>query len=497
MVTPDRKVRKLMEEYQKSGKVSTAGLRADLDAKTARKYLRTGKLPSQLKEERHWRTREDTFAEHWGEAKAMLEAAPELEGKMLFDWLSEQYPGSYQEGQLRTFQRRVRKWRALEGPPKEVYFPQEHEPGVRLETDFTWMNRLEITINKEPFSHLLCHCVLTYSNWEWGTVCHSESLLALKKGVQEALVRLGRVPREHWTDHSTAATHTIGSRGEGQWEFNGQYLHLMRHFGMEPRTIQVGKPHENGDVESANGVLKRRMEQHLLLRGHRDFGSIKEYEAFVHRVLERANWLRTKLLSKELAEMRLLDVRLLPDYAEEQPRVTSWSTVQVSRNTYSVPSRLRGEKVRARVYEDRIEIYYHGVHQLSMPRLTGECKHAINYRHVIESLLRKPGAFRHYKYRSDMFPTESFRWAYDMLCEQCSPRTADMEYLRILSHAARTMETTVDKALVELRQRGIVPRWNVALELAPGPRPDLPELSPLKVDLAEYDNLLSGKEAVA
>jgi hypothetical protein len=338
--------------------------------------------------------------------------------------------------------------------------------------------------------------VLAYSNWEWATVCRSESMLALKKGLQAALVRLGHIPLENWTDHSTAATHTIGSEEDGRWEFNAQYLYLMGHFGIEPRTIAVGEPHQNGDVESANGALKRRIKQYLLLRGHRDFADLEEYEAFLHVVLEKANRLRTKRLAEELNVMRVLDVRLLPEYVKEQPRVTAWSTVQVDRNTYSVPSRLKRQKLVARVYEDHIEIYYHGVYQLSMPRLTGECKHAINYRHVIDSLLRKPGAFRHYKYRSDMFPSDPFRWAYDTLCEHCSARSADLDYLRILSHAAKTMESTVEKALVKLRHRGLVPRWNVVLEFAPGPRPELPELPPLEVNLAEYDHLLRGKEAV-
>jgi hypothetical protein len=283
---------------------------------------------------------------------------------------------------------------------------------------------------------------------------------------------------------------------EGPWAFNVQYLELMGHFGIEPRTIEVAEPHENGDVESANGVLKRRIEQYLLLRGHRDFESVEAYEWFLEGVLEKANRLRSRRLGEELAVMRQLDVRLLPEYVEEQPRVTAWSTVQIDRNTYSVPSRLKGEKVRARVYENRVEIHYHGVHQLSMPRLTGEGKHAVNYRHVIDSLLRKPGAFRHYRYRSDLFPTAAFRWAYDTLCEHCSPRTADLEYLRVLSHAARTMESGVDKALVELKQRGILPRWNAVAEFAPAPRPDLPDLPALEVDLAEYDHLLNATEVV-
>ena len=493
MVTPDRKVRKLMEEYQKTGKLSRAALRADLDRKTARKYLRAGKLPSEMKRDRSWRTRPDPFVGHWEEAEAMLREAPELEAKTLFEWLCERHPDIYHEGQLRSFQRRVRRWRALEGPPREVYFPQEHEPGVRMETDFTWMSRLEITIHGEPFRHLLCHSVLSYSNWQWATICRSESLLALQRGLQATLLRLGRIPREHWTDHSTGATHPIGRGGNGSWEYNRRYLDLMEHFGIEPRTIQVGEPHENGDVESANGVLKRRIEQHLLLRGHRDFPSVEQYEAFVRGIVEKANRLREKRLREELAAMRVLDVRLLPEYSEEEPRVTSWSTVQVDRNTYSVPSRLKGERVRARLYEDRVEIYFQGVHQLTTERLVGEGKHAINYRHVIPSLLRKPGAFRHYRYRSDLFPTDAFRWAYDRLSAVCAPRVADLEYLRVLHQAASTMESMVEKTLRELKRRRIVPRWHAVVEFTPGPRPELPELPPLVVNLAEYDHLLAGR----
>ena len=124
----------------------------------------------------------------------------------------------------------------------------------------------------------------------------------------------------------------------------------------------------------------------------------------------------------------------------------------------------------------------------------GKAKHSINYRHVIESLLRKPGAFRNYKYRQDLFPTEEFRWAYDELCEACTERIADIEYLRILKLAAKTMECQVQKILGELKSSGIVPRWDMVEKLSPSPRLELPELTPLKVDLSEYDYLLERKE---
>jgi len=248
MVTPDRKVRKLMEEYQKTGKLTTAALRADMDPKTARRYVKAGKLPSQMRMGRSWRTRADSFTEHWEEVSGMQSAAPELEAKALFEWLCERYPEAYQEGQVRRFQRRVREWRALEGPAQEVSFPQEHEPGVRLETDFAWMNSLGITILGEAFRHLLCHNVLAYSNWEWATVCRSESLAALKKGLQAALVRLGHVPRENWTDHSTAATHAIGSEREGRRQFNAQYVHLSQ-TGPQPSERPLKGGQDIGRIE--------------------------------------------------------------------------------------------------------------------------------------------------------------------------------------------------------------------------------------------------------
>jgi hypothetical protein len=238
MITPDRKVRKLMSEYQKTGNLTKAALRADLDVKTARKYVRSGKLPSQMKKERRWRTRKDPFGEDWLKCAGILKDAPELEGKFLFEWLCEQSPGKYQEGQVRTFQRRVREWRALNGPDKEIFFPQQHHPGERMATDCTRMDKLGITIQGEPYEHLLCHCVLTYSNWEWATICHSESLLALRSGIQAALFRLGHVPREHWTDNSGAATHRPEKEKSGR-EFNEGRRGRVRYSPVQPRDRQL------------------------------------------------------------------------------------------------------------------------------------------------------------------------------------------------------------------------------------------------------------------
>jgi hypothetical protein len=126
-----------MEMFQQTGNLSKSALRADMDPKTARKYLKARKLPSEMKKEHTWRTRPDPFEEDWDRCAEILEDAPDLEAIFLFEWLCEQTPGMYQEGQLRTFQRRVGDWRALHGPEREVFFAQEHEPGERMATDCT------------------------------------------------------------------------------------------------------------------------------------------------------------------------------------------------------------------------------------------------------------------------------------------------------------------------------------------------------------------------
>ena len=494
MRATDTQVRKLMDEMRKHGQVGKAGLRAGLSPNTARRYIRSGRLPSEMQEPRDWRTREDPFEADWEELRGRLVDAPELEAKALFEDLMRRKPDSYEPGQVRTLQRRVKQWRAQEGPPKLIFFPQEHRPGEAMQTDFTWATRLGITIGGEAFRHMLCHPVLPYSNWEWATVCHSESMAALRQGVQRALVRLGRTPQYHQTDNSTAATHDLrtGKRG-----FNAEYEAFVEHYGMTPRTIQVGEKHQNGDVESLNGALKRRLEQHLVLRGSRDFPNVETYEEWLQECMEAANRMRSKRLQEELTVMKPLPQSRLPEFVEADVRVTSWSTIRVKYNTYSVPSRLEGESVRVRIFEGHLEVSYGGKHQLSVERLPGRNGHYINYRHIIWSLIRKPGAFERYRYREDLFPTLTFRRAYDALCESRESRKADVEYVRVLHLAASTMEEDVEQALKLLLEAGADPTAEQVRQLVSPERPEVPEIAAGVVDLAEYDELLEQVEVVS
>ncbi len=444
MVT-DRQARRLMKELGKGTPLATAGLRSGMSENTARKY-RGGALPSQRKQPRTYRTRPDPFAEVWPEIEGLLKEAPGLEAATIFETLGSRPDGCFPAGQLRTLQRKVRRWRATSGPEREVMFTQEHRPGEYSQSDFTAMDELGITIGGEPFGHLFYHFVLPYSNWETGGICFSETFEALIGGLQAALQELGKAPRYHRTDNLSAATHDLGDGGRA---FNDRYVGALGHYGLLPDKNTPGRGHENGDVEQSHHRLKRSIEQALLLRGSRAFATRGDYEGFVRGLIAGRNRPRAGKLQEELARMHELPLTRLDDFRTERVLVTRFSTIRVAGNIYSVGSRLIGERVEVRLYPERLEVYYAGGRVAEMERLRGKGGAAIDYRHLIWSLVRKPGAFARYRWREALFPTLVFRRAFDEL-ERQRPGRADVEYVRILHLAASTSEAAVEAVLTGL-----------------------------------------------
>jgi len=447
----DRQVRKLRRLMSEGSSVGQAALKANMDEKTARKYAEGTMLPSERREPRTWRTREDPFAEIWDQAKGFLEGNPGLEAQSLFEHLQRKHPGEFSDGQLRTFQRRVKVWKALKGEPKEVFFAQVHEPGKLSASDFTWMNGVGIMVGGQPFDHLLYHFVLPYSNWETGSICFSESFESLAMGLQNALWHLGGATGEHLTDRLTTAVR----RTTDAEQFTEAYRGLLRHYGMKPRATQADSPNENGDAEQRHHRLKRAVEQAVLLRGSREFANRGEYERFLKELFVQLNAGRKARLAEEQAVLRPLPSRRL-EACTMLPglRVSGGSTISVKNNVYSVDSRLVGERVTVRLYADRLDLWY-GQGQLeSIPRLRGEGKHRIQYRHIIDWLLRKPGAFENYRYREDLFPSVRFRRLYDALAAVHASRKAAKEYLKVLHLAATDGESLVEEALGCLEELG-------------------------------------------
>src|SRR5436305_9783483 len=299
-----------MKKLSEGETLDRAAIKSGMSENTARRY-RKGAKRKGARPARTYRTRADAFAGVWAEVEQMLEAAPGLEAKTIFARLCERPDSTFGEGQLRTLQRKIRRWRAQHGPQKEVMFPQEPRPGEYGQSDFTSMNDLGITIGGEGFDHLLYHFVLPYSRWETGMVCFSESYESLIAGFQRAVGELGRVPRKHRTDNLSAATHDLK---DGRRAFNERYLGAMAHYGVEADRNTPGRAHENGSVEQAHHRFKRAVEQALLLRGTRDFAERASYEAFLRQIFAGRNKRRTSVGDdlrgmNELPPMRIQDFR--------------------------------------------------------------------------------------------------------------------------------------------------------------------------------------------
>jgi hypothetical protein len=294
---------------------------------------------------------------------------------------------------------------------------------------------------------MLYHFVLTYSNWETGTICFSESFAALSEGLQNALWELGVVPLLHRTDRMTAAINNLSELGDLQKSYEA----LLRHYGMEGRKIQTGQANENGDIEQRHHRFKRTLDQALMLRGSREFADTKQYQEFLAKLFAQLNSGRKEKLFHEMEVLRPLPDRRFDSAKRVRVRVNSGSLIAVERNSYSVNSRLIGELVEARVFPERIEVWYGGQKVEQLPRLRGRTNYRVDYRHIIDWLVRKPGAFANYRYREHLFPSSQFRRVYDLL-KNVAPRRCDHRYLEILELAAKEGEARVEDALRLLLQ---------------------------------------------
>ncbi len=375
------------------------------------------------------------------EITPLLEKNSDLAPTTLFEDLQDRYPGRFCNTNKRTFQRRVKAWKALHGPDKEIMFRQRKEAGRLGLSDFTELCDIDITVAGQPLVHRLYHFRLPYSGWSHiKVILGGESYTALAEGLQDALQRLGGAPREHRTDSLSAAYKNL-SRSE-QADLTGRYQALCQHYGMLPTRNNRGVSHENGAVESPHGHIKNRIRQALLLRGSDDFDSLDDYRQWLDGLVRRFNRRCADALELERDKLLPLPAHKAADYSEQVVKVSSSSTIDVKRVLYSVPGRLVGESLRLHIYDDRIEAYVGSMLAHTLPRTytlnsnqRGRC---IDYRHLIGQLVRKPRAFRYSQLRDDLLPNATYQQIWAAIDQQLEPRAACKRIVGILSLAART-----------------------------------------------------------
>jgi hypothetical protein len=480
-----------------------AAAKAGISERSARRIDSAPSLPSQ-NPRRYWRSRIDPFLNVWdAEIIPLLKSAPNLMAITLLRKLQDDHPGDFPDGTLRTLQRHIRHWRAIEGPAKEVLFPQEHAPGHRGLSDFTAMAELRITIASAPFAHILYHFVLAFSRWEHVEVVQGgESFEALSKGLQNALWQAGGIPQEHRTDSLSAAFKNLTEEAD----FTVRYTALIAHYGMAATRNNRGVSHENGSVESSHRYLKEALEQALLLRGHRDFEDRAAYEGFVRECVMRRNRRNAAAFQVERAQLKDLPYRRVTDFVEEEGRVTRSSTFTVCGVLYSAPSRLIGQRLKVRLYSDRLDCYLSGALVLSLARgkrspLTGRGR-MIDYRHFIEALKRKPQAFKGLVFRDALFPREAYRRTWEQLDARLSQRLASQAIVGLLEMAANDgVEAVLAVRLEALLAAGVLPDVKRLREEFVPRKAEIPHVTVEIPPSSAYDALLPssrtlGKEAV-
>ena len=423
----DQQVRLYMTDIQNHSQ-RTAAARAGFSERTARRFDADPTLPSQRKIV-HGRTVADPLEGYWEtDLLPLLENDSALQAVTLLRHLQGLHPLAFPDDRIRrTLERRVRQWRALSGPERDIIFRQTPEPGYMAQSDFTHADELQVMIAGQPFRHLLYHFVMVYSRWEHvGVVLGGESFTALAENLQQALWSLGGVPQNHRTDSLSAAFRNLTA--DQREDITKRYDAFVGHYGMDASRNNRGEAHENGAVESQNRHLKKAIEQALILRGSHDFATIEEYRCFIDLTVARRNKQRGAAVQAERAHLKPLPQRRTTDFTEIVAPVTRTGGFLIKSIFYSAPSQLIGQRLRVHLYDDRLEAFLGGTlvvsHSRARRRGDGHRVHVINYHHVIHALRRKPQALWSSIYRDSLFPRTQYAEAWKVLQRDLPRRDA-------------------------------------------------------------------------
>jgi len=444
-----------------------------------------------LPKPRQWRTRKDPLEAVWqSELLPMLQAEPGLTGLTLMEYLEERYPDVYSSKLLRTLQRRVKFFNATEGADKPVIFRQEVPAAQMGLSDFSHPNDA-ISIAGQPFVHLLYQFRLAYSGWRYVQVVEGgESFAALSEGLQNALTQLGGVPIEHRTDSLSAAFNNLSEEQALTRDYEG----LCVHYNLKASRNNKGVSHENGAVETAHRSLKHRIRQALKLRAHHDFASLVEYQRFIEKIVNKLNAQSADQIALERQQLRALPVTRYMDYQVLSVKVTSTSTINIKRVTYSVPSRLIGEVLSVHIHHDRLELYLAQTHVLSLKRVhvgKGQPRERqINFKHLINALAAKPQAFRYSVLQSELLPSDHYKQLWQQVDEQLESRSACKWMVGVLKIAAQLEDyAPLGEALLALAQQRQLPGL-LELQAQYIPKQPQPIQAIEQHALSSYDRLL-------
>lgn len=484
-----------------------AAAKAGFSTSTGSRIDHDPRPPAQKKQERrHAGGKPDPLAGLWDEhIVPLLTRTPGLRPITVLEQMQRLHPDRDLNPARRTLERRMRTWRAQHGEDRELIFRQNHPPGRQGMSDFFDARDLTVTVAGVPLEHRIYHFTLVCSGWEHAeVVLGGESYTALASGLQNALWELDGVPHEHRTDSLSAAFANLDP--DARDDLRRRYETLCSDLGMEPTRNNRGIAHENGSIESRHGHLKARLDQALLLRGSRDFDDVDAWRRCIAQVVARHNARHRDRVALERPHLKPLPPRRSCDYDEARVRVTSSGGFVFRKVFYTVPSRLIGYELKLRAFDDRLELFLGSTRLETLPRGRAPDRgrrghaHVVDYRHVIHSLRKKPGALANLAYRDALFPRTEYRNCWEALKAILPLRQACRTMVGLLWLAHENgCEAALAAELARVLAAGDLPdlaglRTRFSPTQIGESRPEVPVQMPAT---GSYDALLPGLEAAA
>jgi hypothetical protein len=482
---------RLYMKFRKDFTQEVAASKVDISVSSARRIENGRHQPNQAK--RQWRTRSDPLEAVWESVVVPILQQDELITPVgVFDHLCESHSDDFPTTARRTLERRIKKWRQLHGSAKDVMFLQHHESGLLGICDFTHV-KSPITIGREPCKHMLFNYRLAASGWQYCQVVYGgESFAAFSDSLQKAFRESGGVPKEVRTD-SLSAAYRNHDNAEA---FTERYKSLMAHYGFTATRNNTGVAHENGVIESSNRHVKAQLEQALRIRGSFDFNCRDDYEGFIQQLVGRRNKRINTAFIKEQRQLQPLPPVGSVNYSIEYVRVSRTSTINVKRVTYTVPSRLIGSRLRVQVYDNRLALYLGHELTYTLERVYAQGssrKRSVNYKHVIDALVKKPQAFRCSQWRDELLPNEDYRCIWQYVNGNMKADDACRYIVRVLHLASKEdNEIRLGRFIMQQLNTGRLPSLFDCQERFQQQTRDIPQLQVGQHSLKQYGLLLQG-----
>ena len=429
----DQQVKRYMK-FRQTENQAAAAAKAGISERSARRIDKHELQPKT--EERSWRTRPDPLTEVWESIVVpILQKDSEITPVGIFDHLCEYHSDAFTASSRRTLERRIGKWRHLYGPSKDVVFLQAHHYGELGIADFTHI-KSPVTIAGEPLKHMLFHYRMPASGWAFAQVIYGgESFAAFSDGLQNAFIAAQGVPQKLRTDSLSAAYKNESNKDD----FTDRFAELAQHYGFTATRNNRGIAHENGAIESPHGHLKAQLEQALRIRSSYDFKTRDEYETFICELVERRNRRVSDKYKLEQRQLQPLPRNTSVNYSEIYVTVTRTSTIVIKRVTYTVPSRLIQSRLLVRVYDNRLTLFLGHEQVLELERVysaRNSRARSVNYKHVIDALVKKPRAFRQSQLRDDLLPNDNYKAIWQHV-DETLPADEACFYIVKLLHLAK------------------------------------------------------------